>query len=93
MIHLDLKQLDPTRIDLKQLDPTRIDLTRFDLTRFDLPRFDLPRFDVSRVAGLARDAAYVGVGALVVATQTADERRRALAGQVTTRVRRLVASR
>ena len=53
------------------------------------PEIDVP---VDRVAGLARDAAYAGVGAVVITAQKATERRRELTDQVTSQVRRLVDS-
>ncbi len=75
--------------DLKKLDVTNFDLPNFDLPKFGLPEFDLPA-DADRVAGLARDAAYASVGALVFGVQKADERRRELTDQLTDRVRKLV---
>ena len=93
---------DLKNFDLEQLDPTKLDLTRFDLRNVDLPKFDteqlpsldLPEFEMpaeaTRVVEFARDAAYVGVGAVVVTAQKADDRRRELTDQVTTQVRKLV---
>ncbi len=54
----------------------------------------MPEIDVSvdRVAGFARDAAYAGVGAVVITAQKATERRRELTDQVTTQVRKLADS-
>lgn len=99
---LDLSKLDPRRLDLpkldaKQLDLRHLDLPTFHLPKFDRPKFDAPRFDLpelpavdtDRLVGLARDAAYVGVGATVVVAQAADRRRRELTDQVTTRLRKL----
>jgi hypothetical protein len=93
-----------TNFDLERLDPTRLDLTRFDLRKlgmsnlpkFDLPGLDLPRFDLpvdaERLAGLARDTALVGLGAVMVTAQKADEQRHALTHDVAARARRLVDS-
>ena len=88
----DIKQLDVT-----QLDPTKFEMPKFDMPKFDMPELDLPAVpqmeipaELERVADLARDAAYAGVGAVVITVQKADERRREMTGQVTTRVRRLV---
>ena len=94
----DIKNFDVTDVDLSRIDPTRIDLTRFDLRNIEMPRFEMPdempEIDVSvdRVAGFARDAAYAGVGAVVITAQKATERRRELTDQVTTQVRKLADS-
>ena len=76
-----IKQFDPTTIDLSKLDLRTITLPKFDMPKFDMPAVDLP-VDAERIAELARDAAYVGVGAVVVVAQQADERLRHLTGTV-----------
>lgn len=92
--NLDVKDFDLTKIDLGRFDVRNFDLPKFDLPKFDLPEFDLPEIDlpvdVDRVAGLARDAAYAGVGVAVITAQKVDDRRRELTDQVTTQVRKLV---
>lgn len=96
---LDITKLDLTKLDLTKLDVRNMDLPKVDLPTFDLPKFDLPTLpeidlpiDVDRVAGFARDAAYAGVGAVVVSVQKVDERRRELTDQVSAQVRKLVDS-
>mgnify|MGYP001811666812 FL=1 len=100
----DLDAIDPTRIDLTRFDLRNIELPKlpempdFELPEMpELPDFELPKLPeidvpVDRMAGFARDAAYVGVGAVVVGAQKADERRREITDQVTSQVRRLVDS-
>jgi hypothetical protein len=88
----DLKNLDVTALDLTKIDLSRLDVRNIDLPRFDLPKMpeiDLP-VDVKRVADLARDAAYAGVGAVVISAQKVEERRREMADQVSAQVRKLV---
>jgi hypothetical protein len=75
-------------MDLPKFEMPNIDLPKFELPKFELPDAGLPELD--RVAGLARDAAYAGVGAAVVTVQKLDEQRRELTDQVTARVRKLV---
>jgi hypothetical protein len=95
---LDLAGLAPANIDLTRLDLRSIDLPTFDLPKFDLPKFDLPTFDLptvdlpdaDRVVAIARDAAYIGIGAAVVAARAAEDRRRAVTDQVTTQFRKVV---
>ncbi|MFP5487240.1 MAG: hypothetical protein ACLGHQ_02890 [Acidimicrobiia bacterium] len=101
---LDPTKIDLTKIDLTKLDVRQIELPKFELPKFDLPKFpkvevpfELPKMErpkvdlpVDRIAGFARDAAYVGVGAAVVAAKAASERRRAITDQVNQQVRRLV---
>ena len=100
----DLKNLDVKDIDLTKIDLTRFDIRKFDLPKFDMPKMDLPKVDVprfempelpveaDRVIGLARDAAYAGVGVAVVTVQKLDAQRRELTDQVTAQVRKVVDS-
>jgi uncharacterized protein involved in copper resistance len=101
--NFDLKQLDPTKIDLTKFDVRNMELPKFDMPKFDMPKFDMPKFDMpkfdmpgvdkadfDKLAEFARDAAYVGIGAAVVAVKKADAQRRELTDQVTTQVRKLV---
>jgi hypothetical protein len=59
-----------------KLDLSKLDVTKLDLPKFDLPTFDLPQVDVDRLAGVARDTAYVGIGLAVLAVQRAQTARR-----------------
>ena len=85
--NLDVKDLDLTKIDLTRLDVRKLNLGRLDLTTFDRPELSV---DADRVLGLARDAAYAGVGAAVVGVQKLDAQRRELTDQLTTQVRKVV---
>ena len=66
----------------------KFDMPSFDMPKFELPKVELPQ-DATRVADFARDAAYVGLGAVVVTAKAADERRRELTGQVTSQFRKV----
>lgn len=96
---VDLSTLDFTKLDLTKLDLTRLDVRKMDLPKFEMPNVEMPKFDlpsvelpadIERVAGFARDAAYAGVGVVVVTAQKLDEQRRELTDQVTAHVRKLV---
>ena len=100
---LDPTKIDLTKFDIRNMELPKIDLTKFDVRNMELPNFDIPKFDmptvnipgidqadVDKIAGFARDAAYVGIGAAVVAVKKADEQRRELTDQVTAQVRKLV---
>jgi len=99
---IDLTELDLTRFDVRNIEMPNLEMPKLpEMPDLELPKLPempnvempkLPEFDVpvDRVAGLARDAAYIGVGAVVVTAQRADERRRELTDRVNTRVRRLV---
>jgi len=97
---VDLGKLDLSRFDVRNIELPHIDMPDFDLPKIELPDFEAPDFEmpalpeidvpVERVAGFARDAAYAGVGAVVVGAQRADERRREMTDQVTTQVRKLI---
>ena len=94
LTNFDLERFDPTRIDLTRFDVRRLgmhNLPKLDLLGLDHARFDLPR-DAEHLAGVARDTALVGLGAVVVTAQKADEQRRALTQDVAARVRRLADS-
>jgi hypothetical protein len=100
--NLDVKDFDLTRIDLTRLDVRNLGLPKFEMPTVEMPKFGMPSFevpavelpdfpvDIDRVAGLARDAAYAGVGAAVVTAKKLDEQRRELTDQVTAQVRKLV---
>lgn len=90
--NLDVKNLDLTKIDLTRLDVRRLDLRQLDVRRLDLAKFDRPELsvDADRVLGLAREAAYAGVGVAVVGVQMFDARRRELTDQLTAQVRKVV---
>ena len=83
---IDLSRLDVRNVALPKFDMPKFDVRNVALPKFDMPKFDMPEIpnvdlpvDAERVAGLARDAAYVGVGAVVVVAQQADERLREFA--------------
>ena len=101
---LDLGKFEMPKFEMPKLEMPKFDLPKVDLPKFDFPKFEMPKFempkvpqvdmpaDFERAAGLARDAAYAGVGAVVITAQKVDERRRELTDQVTTQVRKLVDS-
>lgn len=82
----DLRNVHLPKLDLPKWDLPKWDLPELDLTKLDLTRLDLP-IDADRVGGVARDAAYVGIGAVVVTAQKLEEGGRKLAGIVSKRVR------
>jgi hypothetical protein len=95
--NLDVKDLDLTKIDLSRFDLRKLELPEFELPKFDLPKFELPKFatpelpvDADRVVGIARDAAYAGVGVAVVTVQKLDAQRRELTDQISAQVRKVV---
>jgi hypothetical protein len=84
---VDLSKFELPKLDLSKMP--KFELPKFELPTFELPRFEMPRFempdveipeipevDVDRIAGLARDAAYVGIGLAVLSVQQAQVRRR-----------------
>jgi hypothetical protein len=101
---IDLTRFDLRKLDLPRSALPKFEMPKFEMPKFEMPRFpkvdvpfELPKLErpavdlpLDRLAGLARDAAYVGVGAAVVTAKAADERRRALTEQVTARVRKVV---
>ena len=78
----DVSRFDVTKIDLSTFDVTKMELPKFDLPKFDMPKFDMPvdvPAEVDRVAELARDVTYAGIGMWVVAAQKVDAEVRKLA--------------
>ncbi len=60
------------RFELPELDFSKIQWPEFELPKFDLPNVDLPNVElpsVEQVAGFARDAAYVGIGLVVMTAE------------------------
>lgn len=96
---IDLTKLDLTRFDVRNIDLPKFDLPKVNMPRIDFPKMELPKFeipelpaDADRVVGLARDAAYAGVGVAVVTVQKLDAQRRELTDQLTAQVRKVVDS-
>ena len=88
----DLRNLDVKNLDLTKIDLSRLDVRKLDLRRVELPEFDRPELsvDAARALGLARDAAYAGVGVAAVGAQMLDAQRRELTDQLTAQVRKVV---
>ena len=84
------EKLSLPKFEVPKVDLPKIAMPRIDLTNLDLAKIDLPKFDLSRATELARDAAYIGVGAVVVSVQTADERRRTVTEQISGQLRKVV---
>ena len=65
------------RFELPELDFSKIQWPEFELPKFDLPNVDLPNVElpnvdlpsVEQIAGFARDAAYVGIGLVVMTAE------------------------
>jgi hypothetical protein len=85
----DLPKFDLPKFDLPKLDLSKFDVTKLDLPKFDLPTFDVPEIDVDRVAGVVRDAAYVGIGLAVLAVQRVQTARRDATASVERQARRV----
>lgn len=89
-----------TAIDLSKLELPKVELPKFDLPKLELPKVDVPKVElpdvtlpsVDRVAAVARDAAYVGIGAAVLTVQQAQVRRRELQAAVKKVADRVVAA-
>ena len=93
--NFDLSRIDISKVDLPTIDFSSIELPNIDLPNIDLPNIDLrgidlPQVDTERVVGLARDAAYVGIGLGVLAVQQAQVRRREVRATVERQIRQLV---
>jgi hypothetical protein len=60
------------RFELPELDFSKIQWPEFELPKFELPNADLPEIElpsVEQIAGFARDAAYVGIGLVVMTAE------------------------
>ena len=79
------KKVRNVEFDLTKFDVSKIDLPKIEFPRIDLEKFDLPTVDVgpelAKVADLARDVAYAGLGAAVVAVHQVDARVRRIAAR------------
>ena len=93
---LDFSKLDLSKVQLPKFNVPKfnvpkinwpkIDLRKIDLTKVDVPKVDLPGVDVDRLSDLARDAAYAGVGLVVLTVEKIAERGRGLQAEATTRL-------
>ena len=81
---LDFSKLDLSKVQLPKFNVPKfnvpkinwpkIDLRKIDLSKVDVPKVDLPGVDVDRLSDLARDAAYAGVGLVVLTVEKIAER-------------------
>ena len=78
------------------IDLTRLDLSKLDLSKVDLPRIDLPKVDLVTLADTARDtardAAYIAIGAGVLAAREVQIRTRSIASATLRQARSLAGS-
>jgi hypothetical protein len=83
-------------IDLTRLDLSKIELPKIDLPKIDLPKVDLPKVDLVTLADsardTARDAAYVAIGAGVLAVREVNIRTRSIASATLRQARSLAGS-
>ena len=84
----------PTGLDFSKLDLSKLQLPKFDMPKFEMPKFEMPTIDLSgvdveRLSDLARDAAYAGVGLVVLTVEKIAERGRELQAEFTARTRQL----
>ena len=86
---LDFSKLDLSKLQLPKFELRKVTLPKIDLSKVDLPKVDLPGVDVDRLSDLARDAAYAGVGLVVLTVEKIAERGRGFQAEVTTRARQL----
>lgn len=89
---LDLRKVSFPDVKLPDLKLGDVKLPDFKLgdvklPDVKLPEVDLPEVDTDRLLGVARDAAYVGIGLTVLAVQQTQVRRRELQRFVTDQVR------
>ena len=78
------------------IDLTRLDLSKLDLSKVDLPKIDLPKMDLVTLADTARDtardAAYIAIGAGVLAARKVQIRTRSIASATLRQARSLAGS-
>lgn len=78
------------------IDLTRLDLSKLDLSKVDLPKIDLPKMDLVTLADTARDtardAAYIAIGAGVLAAREVQIRTRSIASATLRQARSLAGS-
>ena len=86
---LDFSKLDLSKLQLPKFDMRKFDMPTIDWPKADLPKVDLPGVDVERLGDLARDAAYAGVGLVVLTVEKIAERGRQLQAEFTARTRQL----
>ena len=68
-----------------------VDLSSFDLSKIKMPKINMPKVDVAKVdtdavANVAKDAAYMTIGLVVLAMQKAQTRRREFSASLNNQV-------
>ena len=67
-------RFDLTKFDLSKVDFSK--LPKIEMPKMEMPKMEMPKVDADRVANAAKDAAYIGVGAAVLAFQKLQAARR-----------------
>jgi hypothetical protein len=84
---LDLSDFDLSKVEWPNFDLSKIEWPNFELP--ELPKFDLPEVDlpsVEQIAGFYRDAAYVGIGLVVMTAERLQELQKQLLELLTTQL-------
>jgi uncharacterized protein YjbI with pentapeptide repeats len=93
---IDLTRFDLSKLELSKLDLSKLDLSKLDLPTIDLPKVDLPKVDLVTLADTARDtardAAYIAIGAGVLAAREVQIRTRSIASATLRQARSLAGS-
>lgn len=81
----ELPKVEFPKMELPKVEFPKVELPKMELPKVEFPKVEMPKVDlpaeVDRVADVVRDAAYAGIGAVVIATQMVDGQVRKLVAE------------
>ena len=73
-------------VDLSSFDLSKINVPKIKMPKINMPKVDVAKVDTDAVANVAKDAAYMTIGLVVLAMQKAQTRRRAFSASLNNQV-------
>ena len=73
-------------VDLSSFDLSKIKMPKINMPKINMPNVDLAKVDTEAVANVAKDAAYMTIGLVVLAMQKAQTRRREFSASLNNQV-------
>lgn len=73
-------------VDLSSFDLSKIKMPKINMPKINMPKVDVAKVDTEAVANVAKDAAYMTIGLVVLAMQKAQTRRREFSASLNNQV-------
>jgi hypothetical protein len=96
----ELPKFDRSKFEMPKFEMPKFEMPKFEAPKFEMPKFEMPKFEAPKrpdvdlpsreqVLGFARDAAYVGVGVVVLTAERMQKLQQELMDLLKSRVERV----